>query len=71
MPERPLPLNRPKIPNADIVGTRSNQYKNNIVMGRQLAGSIFMAPLSISAYVNFMRNRIKLMTLKTGILRSQ
>lgn len=51
VPERPLPVNRPKIPNADIIGARNNQYRNNVVMGRAMAGFVYLAPLGMAAYV--------------------
>lgn len=51
VPERPLPVNRPKIPNADIIGVSNNQYRNNMVMGRAIAGYVFLAPLGVGAYV--------------------
>ncbi len=51
IPDRPLPVNRPKIPNSDIIGARSNQYRNNIAIGQQMAGFVYLAPLAVTAYV--------------------
>lgn len=75
MPERPMPVNRPKVPNADIISNRSIYNKNNIVMGRQFAGTIHFAPLSVLAYVKMVKIRVKLMlhnkeTLKKKLVSS-
>jgi hypothetical protein len=53
IPERPLPINKPKVPNADIIMPRSNHIKDNLRMGRMLVGNVLLAPLAITAYVKF------------------
>lgn len=47
-----MPVNRPKIPNADIISNRSVYDKSNVAMGRQFAGTVLLAPLAIAAYVS-------------------
>jgi len=39
LPERPPPKHIPKIVNADIISNRNNNLRDNIVMGRPLAGA--------------------------------
>lgn len=51
LPPRPLPVNRPKIPNADIISNRSVYDKSNVAMGRQFAGTVLLTPLAMAAYV--------------------
>lgn len=66
-----MPVNRPKVPNADIISNNSIYNKNNIVMGRQFAGTIHFAPLSVLAYVIIMSIRIKLMSHSKVKLRKK
>lgn len=60
-----MPLNRPKIPNADIISNRSVYDKSNVAMGRQFAGTVLLAPLAIAAYVGQYRRRARWATRKT------
>lgn len=62
LPPRPLPLNRPKIPNADIISNRSVYDKSNVAMGRQFAGTVLLAPLAVSAYVGQLKRRARWVT---------
>lgn len=66
-----MPINRPKIPNADIIGNRTIYNKNNLIMGRQFAGTVLLAPLSIATYVYPVETRVKLMNPKTAIYKNK
>ena len=51
LPERPLPVRKPKIANPALLGTNQQLNKNNIVRGQPLAGSVFLAPLAVNSFV--------------------
>jgi hypothetical protein len=51
LPERPAPLNIPKIANANIVSSRGGGSVNNLVIGRPVAGHVFLPALGVAAWV--------------------
>ena len=64
MPDRPPPINSPKILNAAIMSERENTSVNNIVMGRPFAGSVFLPALGMASFVVFVLFRVKWVKLR-------
>ena len=50
LPERPPQRHIPKIPNADIISSRNNNLRDNIAMGRPLAGTPFTPGTGVLAW---------------------
>ena len=51
LPDRPPPRNLPKIVNTAIISAQTEQSRDNIAMGRPLAGTLFNPALAVSAWV--------------------
>ena len=54
LPDRPAPINIPKIANSDIISARTNNIRDNLAMGRPFAGSPFLPGLGMTAWVIMM-----------------
>jgi len=59
LPDRPPPVNVPKVPNADILSGTDKNTRDNIVMGRPFAGSLFMPSIGVMAFVYISQLRAK------------
>jgi len=70
IPDRPQPINLPKIANANIIANNDRFNKNNIVLGHTLAGNIFLPALGVSALVLMKLNRVKWMILHRTTLKN-
>lgn len=59
LPDRPAPVNVPKILNADIISFNTNYVRDNIAMGRPFAGAVFQPSLALASLVLFLLSRTK------------